>query len=62
MSVKTTKEITRKQAIEIIIKKRLELMKKEMELSMNYLTNKALEQLLDEIYYENEFENYSIYE
>lgn len=62
MSVKTTKEITRKQAIEMIVRKKLEPIKEEIEYALNHLTNEDLEELMDKYYYESEFDNYSIYE
>ena len=60
MSIRSTKKITRKQAIQIILDKRLELTKKEIKLSLEYLTDKELEELLDYKYYESEFDNYEI--
>lgn len=62
MSVKTTIEITRKQAIETIVRKKLEPIKEEIEYTLNHLTNKDLEELMDKYYYDSEFDNYSIYE
>lgn len=62
MSVKTTVKLTRKQAIEIIVEKKLEPIKEEMEYTLNHLTNKDLEELMDKYYYESEFDNYDIYE
>lgn len=63
MSVKTTKEITRKQAIEIIVDKKIEELKEHMKhfVEKNF-TNKELEILMNKYYYESEFDNYSIYE
>lgn len=62
MSVKTTKEITRKQAIEIIVRKKLEPIKEEIEYTLKHLTNKELEELLDTKYYNSGFDNYLIVE
>lgn len=62
MSIKTTVELTRKQAIKLIVEKQIKLSKKEMEYSLNYLTNKELEELLDDRYYDSIFENYLIVE
>lgn len=62
MSVKTTIEITRKQAIDTIVSKKLEPKKEEIEYTLNHLTNKELEELMDKYYYDSEFDNYSIYE
>lgn len=62
MSVKTTVEITRKQAIDTIVEKKIKPIKEEIKHSLNYLTNKELEELLDTKYYDSEFDNYSIYE
>ena len=61
MSVKCTVEITRKQAIDTIVKKKIKPIKEEIEDTLNRLTNKELEELLDTKYYDNEFDNYSIY-
>ena len=60
MSVKSTKTITRKQAIQIILDKKLEPIKKEIRLSLECLTNEYLEELLDNKYYESEFDNYEV--
>lgn len=62
MSVKTTINLTKKQAIETITRKKLEPIKQEIEYTLNHLTNKELEELLDTKYYDSEFENYSIIE
>ena len=62
MSVKSTVEITRKQAIYTIVTKKIEPIKEEIEYTLNHLTNKDLEELLDNKYYNSEFENYSIVE
>lgn len=62
MSVKTTIEITRKQAIETIVRKKIEPIKEEIEYTLKHLTNKDLEELMDKYYYDSEFDNYSIYE
>lgn len=62
MSVKCTIEITRKQAIDTIVEKKIKPIREEIEYTLNYLTNKELEELLDTKYYDSEFDNYSIYE
>lgn len=62
MSVKTTVEITRKQAIDTIVEKKIKPIKKEIEYTLNHLTNKELEELLDTKYYDSEFDNYLIVE
>lgn len=60
MSIKTTVTLTREQAIEIIVRKKLEPSKEEIEYTLNHLTNKDLEELMDKYYYDSEFENYEI--
>ncbi len=60
MSVKTTITLTRKQAINRIIEKRIELLKRKLENEINLLSNDGLENLLDNIYYDSEFENYRV--
>lgn len=62
MSVKCTAEITRKQAIDTIIAKKIEPIKEAIEYDLNHLTNKELEELLDIKYYDSEFDNYLIVE
>lgn len=63
MSVKSTVEITREQAIKIIVDKRIEQVKEDMkDFLERYHTNEELEELLDTKYYNSEFENYSIVE
>ena len=60
MSVKSTRELTRKQAIEIIVEKEIKPVREEIERTLQRLTNKYLEELLDNRYYESEFENYIV--
>lgn len=60
MSVKTTVTLTRKQAINHIIEKRIELLKRKLENEINLLSNDVLENLLDKVYYDSKFENYSV--
>lgn len=59
MSVKTTETLTRKQAINKIVEIQLESLKKLIILSVCNLTNKELENKLEE-YEESEFINYSV--
>ena len=60
MSVKTTITLTRKQAINRIIEKRIELLKRKLENELNLLSNDVLENLLDNVYYDSKFENYRV--
>lgn len=60
MSVKTTVTLTRKQAINHIIEKRIELLKRKLENEIIFLSNDVLENLLDNVYYDSEFENYRV--
>ena len=62
MSVKSTVELTRKQAIYTIVEKKIEPIKEEIKYTLNHLTNKELEELLDTKYYDSEFDNYLIVE
>lgn len=59
MSVKTTETLTRKQAIDKIVKIQLESFKKLIILSVCNLTNKELEDKLEE-YEESGFTNYIV--
>ena len=59
MSVKTTETLTRKQAIDKIVEIQLESLKKLIILSVCNLTNKELENKLEE-YEESKFINYSV--
>lgn len=62
MSVKTTITRTRSEAIYSITTKSLEPIRKELELELSKLENYELEQLLDNRYYDSEYENYLIVE
>lgn len=59
MSIKTTKTLTRKQAIDEIVKIQLESLKKLIILSVCNYSNKELENKLEE-YEESKFINYSV--
>lgn len=59
MSIKTTETLTRKQAIDVIIKKELEIAEKQMRNMMAFLTNESLEDMLEE-HEESEFTNYIV--
>lgn len=61
MSLYYTTKITREQAIERIVEKRIQLIKKEIEIFLNSLTNEELEEIL----YKNkvsddEYEDFSV--
>lgn len=60
MSIKTTVTLTRKQAIDHIIRKRIELLKIKLENEINLLSNDVLENLLDNVYYDSKFDNYRV--
>lgn len=60
MNDKTTIKITREQAINIIMEKMLKPIEDDIKNTLKTTSNNELEQILDEIYYENEFENYEI--
>lgn len=60
MSVKSTVTRTRSEAIYIITSKKIEPIRKEIEFELNKLENYDLEQLLDNRYYDSEFENYIV--
>ena len=60
MSVYYTTKINRKQAIDMIVEKRIETVKKDIEYALIHLTNKELEEVLDKYEFDNEYENFSI--
>lgn len=64
MSVKSTVLLTRQQALTIIVDKildeKIKELKKEIFSTLTYVSNSELEELLDEKYYNSEFENYAI--
>jgi hypothetical protein len=64
MSVKSTVLLTRQQALTIIVNKildeKIKELKKEIFSALTYISNSELEKLLDEKYYNSEFENYAI--
>ena len=60
MSVKSTITYTREQAINTIVNKRIEPIIKELKTSLEYLTNKDLADLLNQRYYDSEFDDYEV--
>lgn len=62
MSVYYTTTITREEAINKIVEKRIEQTKKEIEYSLNNLTNNELEELLDKYEVGYEYENFKVEE
>ena len=60
MSVYYTTTITREEAINKIVEKRIEQTKKEIEYTLNNLSNSELEELLDEYEVGYEYENFKI--
>lgn len=64
MSVRSTVLLTRQQALTIIVDKildeKIKELKKEIFSALTYVSNSELEELLDEKYYNSEFENYAI--
>ena len=60
MSVKSTRTYTREQAINTIVNKRIEPIIKELKISLEYLTNKDLADLLNQEYYDSEFDDYEV--
>lgn len=62
MGLYYTTTITREKAINKIVEKRIEQTKKEIEYTLNNLTNSELEELLDKYEVGYEYENFKVEE
>ena len=60
MSIKTTVALTREQAIDTILNKKCIEIREIIRCTLNNFKNRDLEDLLDNVYYDSEFENYEI--
>lgn len=58
MSIKTTVTLTREQAIDKIVNKKCMEIREVLRCTLNNFKNRDLEYLLDNVYYDSEFENY----
>ena len=60
MSIKTTVKLTREQAIDRIVNKKCIELREVIKCTLNNIKNRDLENLLDNVYYDSDFENYEI--